>query len=679
MLLVKCGQCGASYKLSEELYRRKAAGFGVVVTCRRCKTEIHVDSVPSAATEETTAESDAAPTAPTHDRPEPPASLDEETPSPVAPEPALAKTPEPALAKTPEPAGARVTPMALGPTPLAAKPGVLRVPGAPPRPAAATVKGIGVDAVKAAGAQKANEAKAVSPPAPRVQLGAKTAPRLVALSPGLLGTVTAPKPKPPAPPSPAAVSPNPPPAASPSPPTAALPPVAPVRSTAAKPPAPAPVRDPEEAAWSLPPPVPESSGADSEIPVASQDFLSADSGPVSEMSIDSKDLVTDVSSAAAPIQEAPDAPKKRLPEAPAPRRGPKAEPKPDELPSTTGTPKLDTLVHGTAVPLDQKKGAPPRKRLPSGDLSDDFMSADLTFDSPALAPPSADALTRAPVSSRPAAAAPTPSTSPSRPSDSKGVSSKSARPVTAKAEKKAASGRGWVALLLLAGLGVGGFAFRDRLGGAAAPIPAETSAPTPPKSEPAVPEEPATEPAAAPTQPDAPAAEPAVGGPAAVPKASDPGSAASPATPSPGVTAGTPRPATAEPAKGTASTAPATRPTAAPAPDPAAPEPTPTSPAKPIEPRPPVGTEPFDAAAARAALDASAAQASSCRKPGDPSGVAVVIITFSPTGRVTTATISGPPFAATPTGGCIASTLRKTRVPAFAGDMVTVRKTVTIH
>jgi hypothetical protein len=46
---------------------------------------------------------------------------------------------------------------------------------------------------------------------------------------------------------------------------------------------------------------------------------------------------------------------------------------------------------------------------------------------------------------------------------------------------------------------------------------------------------------------------------------------------------------------------------------------------------------------------------------------------------VTTANISGPPFAATPTGGCIASTLRKTRVPAFAGDMVTVRKTVTIN
>jgi hypothetical protein len=73
------------------------------------------------------------------------------------------------------------------------------------------------------------------------------------------------------------------------------------------------------------------------------------------------------------------------------------------------------------------------------------------------------------------------------------------------------------------------------------------------------------------------------------------------------------------------------------------------------------------------------AQASSCRKPDDPTGVAVVTITFSPSGRVTSANIAGPPFAGTPTGGCIASTLRRARVPAFEGDMVTVKKTVEIR
>lgn len=88
---------------------------------------------------------------------------------------------------------------------------------------------------------------------------------------------------------------------------------------------------------------------------------------------------------------------------------------------------------------------------------------------------------------------------------------------------------------------------------------------------------------------------------------------------------------------------------------------------------------PFDRAAASAALNASAAQASSCRKDGDPSGVASVVITFAPSGRVTSATISGPPFAGTPTGGCIAGTLRKAKIPAFDGERVTVSKTVVIQ
>jgi predicted Zn finger-like uncharacterized protein len=88
---------------------------------------------------------------------------------------------------------------------------------------------------------------------------------------------------------------------------------------------------------------------------------------------------------------------------------------------------------------------------------------------------------------------------------------------------------------------------------------------------------------------------------------------------------------------------------------------------------------PFDRSAAAAALTSSAAQASSCRKDGDPSGVASVVVTFAPSGRVTSANISGPPFAGTPTGGCIAAALRKSRIPPFEGDRVTVSKTVVIQ
>ncbi len=90
------------------------------------------------------------------------------------------------------------------------------------------------------------------------------------------------------------------------------------------------------------------------------------------------------------------------------------------------------------------------------------------------------------------------------------------------------------------------------------------------------------------------------------------------------------------------------------------------------------GTE-FDKSAAVAALKGAAAQASSCRKDGDPSGTAVLTITFAPSGRVTSAAIQGPPFAGTPTGGCIANTMRHASIPAFDGDRVTVTKTVVIE
>jgi hypothetical protein len=87
----------------------------------------------------------------------------------------------------------------------------------------------------------------------------------------------------------------------------------------------------------------------------------------------------------------------------------------------------------------------------------------------------------------------------------------------------------------------------------------------------------------------------------------------------------------------------------------------------------------FDRAAARNALASAATQASSCRKEGDPSGTANLTITFAPSGRVTSAQIQGPPFSGTPTGGCIASTMRRASVPAFSGDYVTVSKTIVVQ
>lgn len=88
---------------------------------------------------------------------------------------------------------------------------------------------------------------------------------------------------------------------------------------------------------------------------------------------------------------------------------------------------------------------------------------------------------------------------------------------------------------------------------------------------------------------------------------------------------------------------------------------------------------PFDQGAAKAALGAAAAQASSCRKGNDPAGNAEVLITFAPSGRVTSANVAGGPFAGTATGGCVASTLRRAKVPPFSGKHVTVRKVVRLN
>ena len=91
----------------------------------------------------------------------------------------------------------------------------------------------------------------------------------------------------------------------------------------------------------------------------------------------------------------------------------------------------------------------------------------------------------------------------------------------------------------------------------------------------------------------------------------------------------------------------------------------------------PDGT-PFDAAAASAAITAAFGRAAACRGPNDAPGSVTATLTYAPSGRVTTATVSGV-FAGTPIGGCIASFLRGARVPPFSGERLTVRRTTELH
>lgn len=92
-------------------------------------------------------------------------------------------------------------------------------------------------------------------------------------------------------------------------------------------------------------------------------------------------------------------------------------------------------------------------------------------------------------------------------------------------------------------------------------------------------------------------------------------------------------------------------------------------------PRPDAGVAAgFDAAAASSSITAAFARASSCLKDGDPRKSATILLTYAPSGRVTTAVLQGP-YSGTVVGGCIASTLRSARVPPFSGDYVTVKRT----
>ena len=88
----------------------------------------------------------------------------------------------------------------------------------------------------------------------------------------------------------------------------------------------------------------------------------------------------------------------------------------------------------------------------------------------------------------------------------------------------------------------------------------------------------------------------------------------------------------------------------------------------------PSGGAAFDVGAARAALSAAAANAAGCKQPGGPTGSGKVQVTFSTSGRVTSATVVSGPFGGTAVGGCVASTFRRARVPAFSGDSQTVAK-----
>ena len=90
------------------------------------------------------------------------------------------------------------------------------------------------------------------------------------------------------------------------------------------------------------------------------------------------------------------------------------------------------------------------------------------------------------------------------------------------------------------------------------------------------------------------------------------------------------------------------------------------------------GLPPFDADVAEAAIRAAFQRAQGCRSASDPTGVATVTLTYAPSGRVTTALVSGI-FAGTSAGSCIAAALRSARIQPFTGALVTVKRSAPLE
>jgi hypothetical protein len=90
------------------------------------------------------------------------------------------------------------------------------------------------------------------------------------------------------------------------------------------------------------------------------------------------------------------------------------------------------------------------------------------------------------------------------------------------------------------------------------------------------------------------------------------------------------------------------------------------------------GVSSFNRSAAVSALSSAASAASGCKRPGGPTGTGKAIVTFAPSGNVTSANITGGSFGGTSVGGCIASVFRRAKIPPFEGDAVTVSKSFTI-
>ena len=93
----------------------------------------------------------------------------------------------------------------------------------------------------------------------------------------------------------------------------------------------------------------------------------------------------------------------------------------------------------------------------------------------------------------------------------------------------------------------------------------------------------------------------------------------------------------------------------------------------------PAGSQRFDVNAANKALAAATFETAKCREKGGPAGKATIVVTFEPSGKVASATVSDAPFAGTSSGSCIAAAMKRVMVPPFSGSPGTVTKVLSLQ
>src|SRR5690348_2829782 len=94
----------------------------------------------------------------------------------------------------------------------------------------------------------------------------------------------------------------------------------------------------------------------------------------------------------------------------------------------------------------------------------------------------------------------------------------------------------------------------------------------------------------------------------------------------------------------------------------------PKVPPKDPKPVPVVATEEFDKAAATTAL--SSVDLGKCKSTNAPRGEGHITVKFAPAGEAMEAFVDKGPMVGTPVAKCIAKEFKKTKVPAFKGDIV---------